>query len=707
MALAEPVGDALGEATLRALHPAVQSWFAAHFAAPTLAQARAWPEIRQGRHVLLAAPTGSGKTLAAFLMAIDALVSEGSRGALPDETRVVYVSPLRALSNDVEKNLLVPLAGIRATLAENGLPDVEIRTAVRTGDTPSKERTRATGKPPHLFVTTPESLYILLTSEGGRKMLATTRAVIVDEIHALVGDKRGSHLALSLERLDALTGRRVQRIGLSATQKPIEEVARFLVGASEGEPEAIAPGAVPAECAVIDTGHVRARDLAIELPSSPLEAVMSGEVWGEVYDRIAALVREHRTTLVFVNTRRLCERLAKNLAERLGAERVTSHHGSLSREHRLLAEQRLKSGSLAALVATASLELGIDVGDVDLVVQVGGTRSIAAFVQRVGRSGHSLGKTPKGRLFPLSRDELVESGALIAAVGRGELDRVRIPDAPLDILAQQIVAATAAEGEWSEDDLFALVRRAYPYRNLARRDFDAVVDMLARGFATQRGRRGAHLHHDTVEHKLRPRRGARLSAITSGGAIPDVADYEVVLEPEGARVGTVNEDWAIESMAGDVFQLGNASYVIRRVEPGRVRVEDAKGALPTIPFWLGEAPARTDELSRAVSDLRQAVAERLEGENGAERALAFLAETLGLGTAAAEQIRDYLSLALATLGAMLSSPARGLDRITSRLRQPESRALHGAAALLALASLARANESSITSWRSLSAAFAR
>ncbi|HEY3497718.1 MAG TPA: DEAD/DEAH box helicase, partial [Polyangiaceae bacterium] len=660
MAIAEVPGDALASDALVPLHPAVRQWFAANFAAPTLAQARAWPEIRRGRHVLLAAPTGSGKTLAAFLMAIDALVSEGASAALPDETRVIYVSPLRALSNDVEKNLLVPLAGIREALASLGLPDVEVHTAVRTGDTPSKDRTRAAGKPPHLFVTTPESLYILLTSEGGRKMLATTRTVIVDEIHALVGDKRGSHLALSLERLDALTGRRVQRIGLSATQKPIEEVARFLVGAKTAA--ANDPGDAPPDCAIVDTGHVRARDLAIELPESPLEAVMSGEVWEEVYDRITALVQAHRTTLVFVNTRRLCERLAKNLGDRLGGDRVTSHHGSLSREHRLLAEQRLKAGSLAALVATASLELGIDVGDVDLVVQVGGTRSIAAFVQRVGRSGHSLGKTPKGRLFPLSRDELVESAALIAAVSRGELDRVRIPQAPLDILAQQIVAATAAEGEWSEDALFELVRRAYPYRNLARKEFDDVVDMLARGFATQRGRRGAHLHRDSVEHKLRPRRGARLAAITSGGAIPDVADYEVLLEPEGVRVGSVHEDWAIESMAGDVFQLGNASYVIRRVEPGRVRVEDAKGALPTIPFWLGEAPARTDELSQAVSRLRKEVAERLEGDGGRDRAREFLNTGLRLGPSAADQIADYLGLALAALGAMPSADTLVLER---------------------------------------------
>jgi ATP-dependent Lhr-like helicase len=632
---------------LALLHPAVAGWFRERFQVPTGAQARAWPAAHGGEHVLLAAPTGSGKTLAAFLAAIDALVREGAeRGALPDETRVLYVSPLRALSNDVEKNLMVPLAGIRAVLERAGQTPVEIRTAVRTGDTPSKERTRASGKPPHLFVTTPESLFILLTSEGGRRMLSTVRTVIVDEIHALVADKRGSHLALSLERLDALVGRRVQRIGLSATQKPIETVARFLVGAKGVRTD----GSI--DCTIIDTGHVRARDLAIEVPSSPLETVMSGEVWEEVYDRIATLVREHRTTLIFVNTRRLCERLAKNLSDRLGKERITSHHGSLSREHRLDAEQRLKTGALGAIVATASLELGIDVGDVDLVVQVGGTRSIAAFVQRVGRSGHHLTGVPKGRLFPLSRDELVEAAALLDAVRRGELDQVRIPEAPLDILAQQIVAATAAEGEWSEEALFALVRGAWPYRELSRKAFDDVVLMLARGFVTQRGRRGAHLHRDPVERKLRPRRGARLAAITSGGAIPDVADYEVLLEPDGMRVGTLHEDFAIESMAGDIFQLGNTSYEIRRVEPGRVRVADARGKPPTLPFWLGEAPARTSELSMALSRLREDVAQRLEPADGGERARAFLSDEVGVTKAAAEQVVDYVATTQATLGAV-------------------------------------------------------
>jgi ATP-dependent helicase Lhr and Lhr-like helicase len=632
---------------LALLHPAVSAWFRERFAAPTAAQARAWPAAHAGEHVLLAAPTGSGKTLAAFLAAIDALVREGADGTpLPDETRVLYVSPLRALSNDVEKNLLVPLAGIRAVLEQSGKPAADIRTAVRTGDTPSKDRTRATGKPPHLFVTTPESLYILLTSEGGRRMLRTVRTVIVDEIHALVADKRGSHLALSLERLDALVGRRVQRIGLSATQKPIEAVARFLVGTRGVR----ADGSI--DCTVIDTGHVRARDLAIEVPGSPLETVMSGEVWEEVYDRIAALVREHRTTLVFVNTRRLCERLAKNLSDRIGKERITSHHGSLSREHRLLAEQRLKSGALSAIVATASLELGIDVGDVDLVVQVGATRSIAALVQRVGRSGHHLAGVPKGRLFPLSRDELVEAAALLDAVRRGELDAVRIPEAPLDILAQQIVAATAAEGEWAEDELYALVCGAWPYRDLSRKAFDDVVVMLARGFVSQRGRRGAHLHRDPVEKKLRPRRGARLSAITSGGAIPDVADYEVLLEPDGTRVGSLHEDFAIESMAGDIFQLGNTSYVIRRVEPGKVHVQDARGAPPTLPFWLGEAPARTSELSTALSRLREEVAERLDGPDGGAKALSLLTETVGISEGAASQVTDYVATARATLGAI-------------------------------------------------------
>src|SRR5689334_496363 len=583
-------------------HPAVAAWFERSFAAPTAAQAQAWPAFQAGRHVLIAAPTGSGKTLAAFLAAIDALVRQALAQGLKDETQIVYVSPLKALSNDIKCNLEAPLAGIRAVLQAQGLPDIDIRTWVRTGDTPAGERDRMRRRPPHIVVTTPESLYILLGSESGRAMLATTRTVIVDEIHALAPNKRGTHLAVSLERLAALCGSRLQRVGLSATQKPIEDVARFLVGTSASN--------TGVDCTIIDTGHRRARDLALELPDSPLEAVMSAEVWEQVYQRLAELIEAHRTTLVFVNTRRLVERVTRQLSERIGADQVTAHHGSLAKEQRLDAEQRLKHGKLKALVATASLELGIDIGEVDLVCQLGSPRSIATFLQRVGRSGHAVDGTPKGRLFPLSRDELVECAALLDSVNRGELDRLAIPERPLDVLAQQIVAEVAAK-EWSEDALYKLIRRAWPYRDLPREDFAAVVGMLAEGFTTRRGRRGALIHYDGVNHLLRGRRGARLTALTSGGTIPDNADYQVLLEPENHFIGTVNEDFAVESLAGDIFQLGNKSYRIIRVERGVVRVEDAHGLAPTIPFWLGEAPGRSDELSDSVSALRAAIAERL------------------------------------------------------------------------------------------------
>jgi ATP-dependent Lhr-like helicase len=626
-------------------HPAVEAWFRKAFAAPTPAQQRAWPEIQAGRHVLVAAPTGSGKTLAAFLAAIDALVRRGTETPLPDETFVVYVSPLKALSNDIQKNLEAPLAGIREALKAGGHPDVEIRTLVRTGDTPQAERAGMRRRPPHIVVTTPESLYILLGSDSGRKMLSTTRTVIVDEIHAMAPSKRGSHLALSLERLAALTSARPVRIGLSATQKPIEEVARFLTGTLD------------TECAIVDAGHVRDRDLALELPPSPLEAVMSGDVWQQVYARLAELAREHRTTLIFVNTRRMAERVARHLSDLLGKDKVTAHHGSLAKERRLAAEQRLKSGELTALVATASLELGIDIGDVELVCQLGSPRSIATFLQRAGRANHSVTGRPKARLFPLSRDELVECAAMLDAVGRGELDRVAIPPKPLDVLAQQIVAEVAAQ-EWSEDDLFALFRRAYPYATLEREEYAAVVRMLADGFTTRRGHRAAYLHRDAVNRVLRGRRGARLTAITSGGAIPDTADYEVVLEPAGQPVGTVNEDFAIESLAGDIFQLGNTSYRILRVEAGRVRVEDAQGQPPNIPFWLGEAPGRTDELSQAVSRLREDIVLRLDEGIKADE----LARELSFGPSASEQLVDYLAAARAALGVVPTQDTIVLER---------------------------------------------
>jgi ATP-dependent helicase Lhr and Lhr-like helicase len=686
---------------LESFHPAVRDWFLKQFPAPTEPQAQAWPAIKQRRHTLIAAPTGSGKTLAAFLSAIDDLVWKAAAGELDDETQVVYVSPLKALSNDIQINLQQPLRGIRENLEAAGIKGVEIRTFVRTGDTAAKDRAAMTKKPPHIVVTTPESLYILLTSEGGRRMLSTTRTLIVDEIHAMVDDKRGSHLSLSMERLQSLVSERdaglrpapeaaqtaayqpvsdrdaglrpapeaaqraayqpLVRIGLSATQKPIEEVARFLVGTANLEPDGTP------RCTIVDTGHVRKLDLAIEVPSSPLEALMSNEVWEEIYNRIAQLIREHRTTLVFVNTRRMAERVARHLGERLGDENVTAHHGSLARELRLSAEQRLKSGELSALVATASLELGIDIGAVDLVVQIGSTRAISTLLQRIGRSNHTVSGFPKGRVFPLSRDELVECAALIDAVRRGELDRLEIPEQPLDILAQQIVATVAPE-EWTENDLFEMVKRAYPFRNLSRENFDAIVRMLAEGFTTQRGRRSAYLHHDAVNHRVRARKGARLSAITNGGAIPDTSDYRVILEPSETFVGTLNEDFAIESLAGDIFQLGNNSYAIKRVGVGEVRVEDAHGQPPSIPFWLGEAPGRSAELSQAVSRLRKEISDRLE-ENGTDAgegarvpsndgegvrgaSMKWLVDDVGLTDGAARQIVEYLALTKLALGVM-------------------------------------------------------
>src|SRR5216110_2606338 len=634
---------------LSGFHPAIERWFGDRFAEPTEPQRGAWPVIQAGRNALIAAPTGSGKTFAAFLAAIDSLLRQGLEGTLRDETQVVYVSPLKALSNDVQKNLSEPLAEIRSTLEAMCLPDVEIRTLVRTGDTPASDRQAMVKRPPHILVTTPESLFLILTSERARDMLRTVRTVIVDEIHAVARDKRGSHLALSLERLEHLAGRRLQRIGLSATQKPIEEIATFLAGTRHPTPGTT----------IIDSGHARALDLAIEIPSSPLEAVMAAEVWDELYDHLAQLIAEHRTTLVFVNTRRLAERLTLHLSERVGAEHVTSHHGSLSKEKRLDAETRLKEGKLKVLVATASLELGIDIGTVDLVCQIGSTRSIATLLQRVGRAGHHLQAVPKARLFPLSRDELIECAALVRATAERRLDRLVIPRHPLDILAQQIVAAVAAD-DWDEAALYELVRGAYPYRDLTREDFDDVVQMLAEGFTTRRGRRGAYVHYDGVNGRLRARRGARLAAITSGGAIPDIGDYRVVLEPTDTFVGTLNEDFAIESMPGDVFQLGNTSYLIRKIESGQVRVVDAQGQPPSIPFWIGEAPARTAELSEAVSRLRQDIAERLGDLPGAITWL--VAAVPGLPEAAARQMVEYLGAAKQVLGVIPTQQTLVLER---------------------------------------------
>jgi ATP-dependent Lhr-like helicase len=621
-------------------HPVVKAWFEGRFVEPTPVQWQGWPIIGQGRDVLLTAPTGSGKTLAAFLHCLDALVRKAAAGTLEDGTSVVYVSPLRALSNDIRRNLEEPLGELRRLAADMGVRPLEVRTAVRTGDTSAAERRRGAKRPPHVLVTTPESLFILLTSESGRRGLAGVRTVIVDEIHAMAGDKRGAHLALSLERLDALVQAGglplPQRIGLSATVRPVEVAARLLVGSARPLP------------AVVNVGQRRDLDLAVEVLRDELGAVCTHEQWGEIYDRVAELARAHRSTLVFVNTRRLVERVTLHLAERLGQDAVAAHHSSLSRQRRFSAEQRLKSGELSVVVATASLELGIDVGAVDLTCLLGSPRSIATGLQRIGRSGHALGAVPRGRLFPLTRDQLIECAALVRAARRGEIDRILPRVAPLDVLAQQLVAAGAAE-EWDEDQLFALCRRAAPYAAMRREDFDAVVDMLSEGIATRRGRAGTRLHRDAVNRRLKGRRGARIVALTSGGAIPDTANYDVVLEPDETLIGSVDEDFAVESMAGDVMLLGNTSWRIRRVESGRVRVEDAGGAAPTIPFWLGEGPARTPELSAEVAAVREEVTQRLDTPEAAAR---WLREECGLDEAGAALARDYIAAGYAALGAM-------------------------------------------------------
>ena len=700
----DPRGAPSALAALDGFHPLVREWFLGQFAGPTGAQGEGWDAIAKGRHTLIAAPTGSGKTLAAFLTCIDRLVRAGLDGGLPERTEVVYVSPLKALSNDVQRNLSVPLEGISGLAEAHGTPLPEIRVAVRTGDTPQRERALMAKQPPHILITTPESLFILLTSESGRRGLRGVRTLILDEIHAVADDKRGSHLSLSVERLCRLSDGPVTRIGLSATQRPIVEVARFLVGTAgapcecpqdrfrqaQGDPStgsgraegtdgasiSLSPNGVEGtlrqaqgergleaaqgdpstgsgraegvpDCIIIDTGHARAMDMGLEMPPEELGPIATHEQWASTLDRVAELVQEHTTTLVFMNTRRLVERVAHQLELRLGAEAVVAHHGSMSRETRHAAEERLKSGEAKVCVATASLELGIDVGAVDLVCQVGSPRSIGLLLQRVGRSGHSLGAMPKGRLFPLTRDELLECIALLRGIRGGNLDTLAIPPWPLDVLSQQIVAACAGE-DWEEDALYDFCRRAYAYRELPREKFDQVITMLSEGVAPREGRSTAYLHRDGVNRVLKARRNARLAAITSGGAIPDNADYDVIAEPEGTFVGTVHEDFAIESVAGDIFLLGNTPWKIRRVESGRVRVEDAQGSSPTLPFWLGEAPGRTGELSDEVSALREELASRQESGDG----VGWLVDGWGVPESAAEQAVEYIAEGLRVLGAV-------------------------------------------------------
>jgi ATP-dependent Lhr-like helicase len=655
---------------LSGFHPLIAEWFQASFGEPTDVQVQAWPAIQSGADALIAAPTGSGKTLAAFLSCIDQLFKQALARNLDDQTHVLYVSPLKALSNDIQKNLQKPLAEIGMRALQAGLMMPELRVLVRTGDTPMTDRQQMLKRPPHVLVTTPESLFILLTADKSRKLLQTVRTVIVDEIHALAPNKRGSHVALSFERLEALTFTKPQRIGLSATQRPIEAVARFLVGnrsasfvkreasiIPDSQADSHQPSAISfSPCTIINVGHRRRMDLAVEVPKDELSAIATNAIWSDLYDRVAELVREHRTTLVFVNTRRLAERVSHYLEERLldlGSDAVAAHHGSLSRQIRLSAEERLKSGKTRVVVATASLELGIDVGTVDLVCQIGSPRAIATCLQRIGRAGHWIKAIPKGRLFATTRDELLECAALIRAIKNGTLDRIEVPLAPLDILAQQLVAAAATQ-TWSEEDLFALVRRADPYRDLERTTFDRIVRMLAEGIATNRGRGLAYLYHDQINHRIKGRRGARLAAITSGGAIPDTATYAVVAEPEGTVVGTVDEDFAVESLAGDIMLLGNTSWRIKGVESGKVRVEDAHGAPPSIPFWLGEAPSRTAELSAEVAGLRSEI-ERLTNEDPSAEsyqlsALSWLRQECALDARGAQQVIEYVVSGNAVLG---------------------------------------------------------
>ncbi|HEY3789614.1 MAG TPA: DEAD/DEAH box helicase, partial [Urbifossiella sp.] len=615
-------------------HPVLVEWFQKRFPNPTEPQQLGWPSILEGRDTLIAAPTGSGKTLTAFLASLDRLLRLALAGELRDRTYVVYVSPLRALSNDIQRNLQGPLAEI-LELARRDHPDCpEIRALVRTGDTPSHERQRMVRRPPHILVTTPESLYLVLTGSKSREILRQTETVIVDEIHAVARDRRGSHLSLSLERFNALCTQRPVRIGLSATQKPIEDLARFLVGSTAPSP------------VIVDVGHLRQLDVQVEVPRMELQALCTHEHWAEVYDRLVEAIKEHKSTLVFVNTRKLAERVAFQLSERLGPDHVLAHHGSLSHRSRQQTEQMLKEGRLKAVVATASLELGIDIGDVDLVIQLGATRSIATFLQRVGRSGHAVRRIPKGRLFPLTIDELVEAAALLRAVNRGDLDRTPQPRAPLDILAQQIVAACVAAGEsgWFEDELFELFRRAWPYRHLTREDFDNVIKLHIDG-------RHGLLHRDGVARRIMPRKRARLVAITGGGAIPDVADYRVLQEPGALFVGSVNEDFAVESNVGDIFQLGNTSWRILKVERGAVRVADAQGQPPSIPFWLGEGPSRTAELSAEIASLREDAADP-----------AVLENEIGLTPQAATQIAEYITDGRRVLGTVPTQKRLILER---------------------------------------------
>src|SRR5437667_5583741 len=584
--------------------PFVRRWFAETFSEATRPQREGWEAIASGRDTLIVAPTGSGKTLAAFLWALDHLHRLALEGRLEDRVYVVYVSPLRALNNDIEKNLRAPLAGIRAAAAADGLKLPEIRVAVRTGDTLASQRQAMTRRPPHVLITTPESLFILLTSERFRPALAHSRFLIVDEIHALMGSKRGAHLALSLERLQALVdaggaGRRPQRIGCSATVSPIESALAFLTGATA------------ADAVTIDAGFTRDLDLQVVAPVDDFLTAPSDTIWEAALQQIAELVQAHRTTLVFAQSRRAAERLARDLNDRITGGRVAAHHGSLSRRARLEAENRLKQGELRALVATFSLELGIDVGAIDLVVQLQSPRNLAAALQRVGRAGHLLSRVSKGRIVVTRGEELAEAAAVARSIGARELDRIAMPEAPLDVLAQQIVAAVAAESV-GVDTLWRRFGNAAPYRNLSREDFVAVVRSLAEPLPAEVKGAAPRILWDRVNDRLHARRGSRFLALTSGGTIPDAGLFDVFVAETDLKVGTLDEEFVTESLPGDVFLLGSHAWRIVKVRADRVLVEDAQGMSPTIPFWKGEHPSRSWELGLAVGRLRRDAADRLD-----------------------------------------------------------------------------------------------
>jgi len=603
-------------------HPKTVSWFEINFKNSTEVQTQAWQAISQYQDVLISSPTGSGKTLAAFLYALNTLFCKQDRKQLS----VLYISPLKALSNDVKINLEQPLEQLNQLFG-----DKSIRAATWTGDTTQNERNKIRKKPPHILVTTPESLYTLLTAHSGRAILGSIKTVIIDEIHAVANSKRGAHLTLSLQRLEALCVQRPQRIAISATQKPIERMRDFVLHKENSH--------------IVNLGHKRELDLSIEIPESPLNAIMSNEQWGEVYKRLKQVIHSHKTTLIFVNNRRLSERVAKNLAEIIGDKFITSHHGSLAKEHRLKAEQDLKAGNLKALVATASLELGIDIGDIDCVCQIGSPGNIQAFLQRVGRSGHSLDKTPKGLLFATTIDDLMELTALKYAVISKKLDTTLFPVKPFDVLAQQIVAECAMQ-DWDRLQLFHLLKDNYIYQDLSEKEFNQVIDMLALGYGGNRQRQTAMIFHDKVTDQLRPRKVARLTAITNGGTIPDHFDYDVRLLPEDLKIGTLNEDFSFESLPGDIFILGNHSYRILKIETskGVVFVEDAHGQPPNIPFWFGVTMWRSDELSKSVSDLT------VDLEKNSKQ----IEKKYAIPTLAAQQLVDYVAKTKKVLGVVPS-----------------------------------------------------